>query len=135
VIDFDALGKAENVGWVPKGQSCLYPGDQYCMVAISAGGEDATTEREFNLKTGEFVSSGFTLPHSKQGVSWVDKDTLLVDRDWGAGTMTNSGYAFVVKRWKRGTPLDSATEVFRGRRRTNWGRLRVCCMIPRAISW
>lgn len=114
VIDFDALGKSENVGWVPKGQSCLYPGDQYCMVAISAGGEDATTEREFNIKTGEFVSGGFTLPHSKQGVSWEDKDTLLVDRDWGAGTMTSSGYAFVVKRWKRGTPLESATEVFRG---------------------
>ena len=114
VIDFDALGKAEHVGWVPKGQSCLYPGDQYCMVAISAGGEDATTEREFNLKAGEFVANGFTLPHSKQGVGWVDKDTLLVDRDWGPGTMTNSGYAFVVKQWKRGTPLDSATEVFRG---------------------
>ncbi len=114
VIDFDALGKAEHVGWVPKGQSCLYPNDQYCMVAISAGGEDATTEREFNLKTDQFVADGFTLPHSKQGVSWVDKDTLLVDRDWGAGTMTSSGYAFIVKQWKRGTPLDSATEVFRG---------------------
>jgi prolyl oligopeptidase len=114
VIDFDQLGRTEHVGWVPKGQSCLYPGDQYCMVSISAGGEDAVTEREFNLKTGEFVPEGFTLPHSKQGVSWVDKDTLLVDRDWGQGTMTNSGYAFVVKRWKRGTPLESATEVFRG---------------------
>ncbi len=114
VIDFDALGKQEHIGWVPKGLSCLFPGDQYCMVAISAGGEDATTEREFNLKTGQFVDAGFTLPHSKQGVSWVDKDTLLVDRDWGPGTMTNSGYAFIVKQWKRSAPLDSATEIFRG---------------------
>lgn len=114
VIDFDALGKKENVGWVPKGVSCLYPGDRYCMVAISAGGEDATTEREFDLKGGQFVPAGFELPHSKQGASWVDKDTLLVDRDWGQGTMTNSGYAFVVKRWKRDTPLETATEVFRG---------------------
>ena len=114
VIDFDALGKAESVGWVPKGLSCLYPGDQLCMVALSAGGEDATTEREFDLKTGKFAGAGFTLPHSKQNVSWVDQDTLLVDRDWGPGTVTNSGYAFVVKQWKRGTPLDSAKEVFRG---------------------
>ena len=114
VIDFDALGQTEHVGWVPKGQSCLFPGDRFCMVAISAGGEDATTEREFNLQTGEFVSGGFALPHSKQGVSWVDKDTLLVDRDWGPGTVTNSGYAFIVKQWRRGTPLNSATEVFRG---------------------
>jgi len=28
--------------------------------------------------------------------------------------MTKSGYPFVVKEWKRGTPLDSAKEVFRG---------------------
>ena len=28
--------------------------------------------------------------------------------------MTQSGYPFVVKEWKRGTPLDSAKEVFRG---------------------
>ena len=121
VIDFDALGKAENVGWVPKGQSCLYPNDQFCMVAISAGGEDATTDREFDLKAGKFVPDGFTLPHSKQGVSWVNKDTLLVDRDWGPGTVTDSGYAFVVKRWTRGTPLASAQEVFRGQRTDQLG--------------
>ena len=114
VIDVDALGKAENVGWVFKGESCLYPGDQYCIVNLSAGGEDAVTEREFDLKSGHFVPNGFTLPHSKQNVNWVDKDTLLVERDWGPGTMTDSGYPFVVKRWKRGTPLDSAVEVFRG---------------------
>ncbi len=114
VLDFDALGKAEHVGWVSKGQSCLYPGDQYCLASLSAGGEDAVTDREFDLKAGQFVPGGFTLPHSKQNASWVDKDTLLVDRDWGPGTMTSSGYAFVVKQWKRGAPLESATELFRG---------------------
>jgi prolyl oligopeptidase len=114
VIDFDALGKAEHVGWVPRGLSCLYPGDRYCMVQLSAGGEDAVSAREFDLKSGQFVPDGFQLPHSKQNVAWMDKDTLLVERDWGTGTMTNSGYPFVVKEWKRGTPLDSAKEVFRG---------------------
>ena len=114
VIDIDALGKQDNVKWVAKGLDCLYPGDRYCMVALSAGGEDATTQREFDLKSGQFVPTGFNLPHSKQFVAWLDKDTLLVTRDWGPGTMTASGYPFVVKLWKRGTPLDSAKEVFRG---------------------
>jgi prolyl oligopeptidase len=114
VIDYDALGKAEKTGWVPRGLTCLYPGTSVCMVQLSAGGEDAVTVREFNLQTGKFVDGGFQLPHSKQSVAWVDGDTLLVQRDWGAGTMTNSGYPFVVKEWKRGTPLDKATEVFRG---------------------
>ena len=115
VIDYDALGKKDNVKWVSKGVNCLYPGDHYCMVTLSAGGEDADSQREFDLKSGQFVTGGFTLPHSKQSVSWLDKDTLLVARDWGAGTMTSSGYPFVVKLWKRGTPLDSAKEVFRGK--------------------
>jgi prolyl oligopeptidase len=114
VLDIDALGKAEHVGWVNRGMNCLYPGDQYCVVDLSAGGEDAVTGREFDLKTSQFVPSGFILPHSKQGVSWIDKDTLLVERDWGPGTMTSSGYPFVVKEWHRGTPLDSAKEIFRG---------------------
>ncbi len=114
VVDFDALGKGDGERWVSKGFSCLYPGDQYCMVNLSAGGEDAVTSREFDLKAGTFVAGGFTVPHSKQSVSWKDKDTLLIARDWGPGTMTKSGYPFVVKEWKRGTPLDSAKEVFRG---------------------
>ncbi len=114
VIDYDALAKADNVKWVAKGLSCLYPGDGLCLVNLSAGGEDADTEREFDLKTGQFVAGGFVLPKSKQDVTWVDKDTLLVSRDWGPGTMTKSGYPFVVKEWKRGTPLDDAKEVYRG---------------------
>ena len=100
------------------GLNCLYPGNGLCLVSLSAGGEDAETLREFDLKTGKFVEHGFVLPHSKQNVGWLDKDTLLVARDWGAGTMTKSGYPFVVKLWKRGQPLDQAKEVFRGTRTT-----------------
>jgi len=114
VLDYDALGAKDGVKWVSKGMNCLYPEDELCMVTLSAGGEDADTQREFNIKTGKFVEGGFVLPHSKQNLAWVDKDTLLVARDWGAGTMTTSGYPFVIKEWKRGTPLESAKEVYRG---------------------
>ena len=115
VLDIDELNRAENAKWVSRGVNCLYPGDEYCVAVLSNGGEDATTAREFNLKQAKFVSGGFVLDHSKQNIGWEDKDTLLVARDWGAGTLTGSGYPFVVKRWKRGTPLDSASEVFRGK--------------------
>jgi prolyl oligopeptidase len=114
IIDYDALAKADNEKWVQKGMNCQYPGTGLCLVGLSAGGEDAETLREFDLKTAKFVEGGFVLPKSKQRVSWEDKDTLLIARDWGAGTMTPSGYPFIVKRWKRGTPLDQAVEVFRG---------------------
>ncbi|QKS00745.1 S9 family peptidase [Sphingomonas sp. CL5.1] len=114
LLDLDALSKAEGKKWVWKGATCLQPEERLCLVQLSEGGEDAVELREFDLSTGRFVEGGFRLPTSKQGATWVDKDTLLVSRDWGQGTMTASSYPFVVKLVKRGEPLDRATEVFRG---------------------
>lgn len=114
LIDLDALSKTEGKKWVWKGATCLQPEERLCLVALSEGGEDAITYREFDLETGRFVADGFALPKSKQGATWIDNDTLLVSRDWGKGTMTASSYPFVVKMVKRGQPLAAATEVFRG---------------------
>jgi prolyl oligopeptidase len=114
VIDYDALGRNEKQSWVGEGLTCLQPEEEFCMAALSAGGEDAVTLREINLKTAKFVEGGFVLPHGKQTVAWKDHDTLLISRDWGPGTMSESGYPITVREWKRGTPLDTAREVFRG---------------------
>lgn len=114
VLDLDALSKAEGKKWVWKGTTCRKPDEKRCMLSLSDGGEDATTEREFDLATGKFVEGGFTLPTSKQGLDWLDDDTLILARDWGEGTMTASGYPFVIKTLKRGQPLSAATEVYRG---------------------
>ena len=113
-LDIDALGKAEQKQWVWKGATCLQPDEQLCLVALSEGGEDAVTYREFDLKTQQFVADGFVLPKSKQSAAWVSKDMLLVARDWGEGTTTRSGYAFVLKELKRGQALTDAREVYRG---------------------
>ena len=72
------------------------------------------TLREFDLGQGAFVEDGFSLPSGKQEVAWLDADTLLLAREWQPGEMTRSGYAFVVKRVKRGQPLAAAVEVYRG---------------------
>ena len=114
VLDYDALGAAEKQSWVGAGMNCLMPEEELCMVALSAGGEDANTMREFNLKSGTFVENGFQLPRGKQSFAWLDKDTLLVSRDWGPGTISSAGYPLTVRTWKRGTPLEAAKEVFRG---------------------
>ncbi|WP_298814595.1 prolyl oligopeptidase family serine peptidase [uncultured Sphingomonas sp.] len=114
-LDLDALSRTENKKWVWKGLTCLEPDERRCLVALSEGGEDAVTYREFDLETGAFVANGFNLPTSKQGADWIDADTLIVSRDWGPGTMTGSGYPFVVKRVKRGQPLSQAEEIYRGK--------------------
>jgi len=119
VLDYDALGKQDQKSWVGKGLTCIEPEEEHCMVALSVGGEDAITLREFDLKSGKFVDSGFVLPRGKQRVEWLDRDTLLIARDWGAGTMSEAGYPITVRKWKRGTPLGSSVEVYRGSTKDN----------------
>ncbi len=115
LLDLDALSAAEKSNWVWAGADCEPLGEKRCLVALSDGGEDANTLREFDLGTRCFVDGGFVLPKSKQWVSWETPDSLIAARDWGAGTMTASGYPFVVKRVNRGQSLEAATEVFRGK--------------------
>jgi prolyl oligopeptidase len=117
VLDIDALAKAENANWIWKGADCRPITHDRCLVSLSNGGKDAVEIREFDLKTRSFVEGGFRLPESKQSVEWLDADTLILTRDWGEGTTTESGYGFVVKTLKRGQPLSAAKEVFRGDRK------------------
>ena len=114
VLDLDALSKAEGKKWVWKGASILDPDERLALINLSDGGEDAVSLREFDLETGKFVDGGFAIPTSKQNEAWLDRDTILIARDWGDGTMTKSGYPFVVKTLKRGEPLSSAREIYRG---------------------
>ncbi|MFT3726906.1 MAG: prolyl oligopeptidase family serine peptidase [Terricaulis sp.] len=113
VLDFDALSAAEHANWVFKGADCL-DGTTRCLIALSDGGRDSSTYREFDIATRAFVPNGFVVPDAKSNVSWRDQNTLLVGTDWGPGSMTESGYPFIVKAWSRGTPLTSAVEVIRG---------------------
>mgnify|MGYP003630778966 CR=1 FL=1 len=119
IVDFDRLSADEGRNWVYKGADCLRQVGKparHCLVSLSDGGKDAVINREFDLATRAFVPDGFVTPEAKQGVAWVDADTLLIASDWGEGTVTDSGYPFIVRRWHRGTPLDAAEEVIRGAR-------------------
>jgi prolyl oligopeptidase len=114
LIDVDALGQAEKQSWVWHGADCLAPDYKRCLVSLSPGGTDADIVREWDRTTRTFVDGGFTLPQAKSSVTWENGDTLLVATDYGAGSMTASGYPRIVKRWKRGTPLSAAEIVAEG---------------------
>ncbi len=115
VLDVDALAKAEKENWVWAGSNCLPPAYERCMLSFSRGGGDATVKREFDVTTRSFVASGFALPEAKSDIAWRDADTLYVGTDFGPGSMTDSGYPRVVKRWSRGTPLATTVSVFEGK--------------------
>ncbi len=114
LIDVDALGKAEGKSWVWKGATCRAPAWDRCMVALSDGGGDAVTTREFDVAGAAFVEGGFTLPTAKASVDWAGPDALYVATDFGAGSLTSSGYPRILKRWQRGTALTDAAVVGSG---------------------
>jgi prolyl oligopeptidase len=114
VVDLDALSKSEKANWFWQGADCFEPAQQPCMANLSDGGEDASTAREIDLDTGKFVEGGFALPRGKQMYAWESPDTLLVTREWTSGELTRSGYPYIIKRLKRGAPLNDAVEIFRG---------------------
>ena len=119
LLDIDALARAEGKDWVFKGASCLPPAETRCLINLSDGGKDAVVVREFDLTTKAFVPAqgrdgGFVLPEGKHRISWRDADTLLVATDFGPGTLTESGYPYIVKSLTRGQTLAQATEVYRG---------------------
>jgi prolyl oligopeptidase len=113
LLDVDALATAENANWVYQGAECD-PSGVRCMISLSNGGLDASTDREFDVEARSFVDGGFVVPEAKSNIGWLDRDTLLVATNWGDGSLTESGYPFILKAWRRGTPLASATEIMRG---------------------
>ena len=116
LIDIDAMSAADNKKWVFKGATCLSPAYVDCMVSLSNGGGDAVEVREFDLNRAAFIPNGFFLPNAKSEVSWAGPDALFVGTDFGPGTVTDSGYARIVKLWKRGTPLTAATTLAEGQK-------------------
>lgn len=116
VLDLDALGKAEGRNWVWGGAQILRAGGwRRALVSLSPGGSDAVVVREFDIESRSFVKGGFELPEAKSEVSWIDRDHIYVNTDFGPGSMTTSGYPRIGKRWRRGTPLASASTVFEGK--------------------
>ncbi len=114
VVDVDALAASEGQPWVWKGANCLPPAYKRCLVSLSRGGADAIEVRELDTTTKSFVAGGFTLPEAKSSTGWRSEDEIWVGTNFGAGSLTTSGYPNIIKLWKRGTPLADARVVYTG---------------------
>ena len=116
VIDVDALAAADDENWVWAGADVIEPDHTLALISLSRGGADAVVVREFDMRTREFVVGGFELPEAKTQITWADENTVLLGTDFGADSLTESGYARLVKRWRRGQPLADAVTVYAGER-------------------
>lgn len=111
ILDVDALSAAEGQKWVFH-DIVISPNKKRALIFLSPGGTDADVLREFDLDTRSFVEDGFLLPVAKGGAEWFSDDELFIARDLGPETVTSSGYARLLKRWKRGETLDKAQTIF-----------------------
>jgi prolyl oligopeptidase len=116
LIDVDELARGDDENWVWAGAAIIEPERTRALISLSRGGSDAAIVREFDMCTRQFVSDGFALPEAKTQICWADQDTVLVGTDFGEGSLTESGYPRVVKRWCRGRPLAEAQTLFEGSR-------------------
>ena len=119
-ISFDALAEREGLRWQFRpgwlNPVCDSKLGSRCLLALSPDGGDRTVLREFDLAAGRFVGAaegGFAIATpARTYVAWVDRDTVMVSSDFGAGSMSEAGYAIQARLWKRGQPLAQAKLVF-----------------------
>ena len=114
LIDVDELAAEDDENWVWAGADVIEPDLTLALVGLSRGGSDASVVREFDMRTRQFVAGGFELPEAKTDVTWQDADTVIVGTDFGPGSLTDSGYPRITKRWTRGKPLAEAETLFTG---------------------
>jgi prolyl oligopeptidase len=114
LLDLDALAEAEDENWVWQSVAVLRPSNDRALISLSRGGADANVVREFDIERREFLADGFALPEAKSDIGWIDAGRVFVGTDFGPDSLTTSGYPRIVKEWRRGTPLSSATTVFEG---------------------
>ena len=115
ILDLDALNKAENATWVWHGAQCLRPDYRRCLISLSDGGSDADETREYDLEKREFIKDGYYRPAAKGSMSWIDENHVFIQTDFGKDSMSSSGYPREARLWTRGTPLEQAELVYRGK--------------------
>jgi prolyl oligopeptidase len=114
VLDVDELARRDDTNWVWAGADVIEPDYSRALISLSHGGSDAAIVREFDMRTRQFVADGFEVPEAKTRITWEDENTVLLGTDFGEDSLTESGYPRLVKRWRRGQPLDEAETVFSG---------------------
>ncbi|RVW01630.1 prolyl oligopeptidase family serine peptidase [Rhodococcus spongiicola] len=116
LVDVDELAEREGENWVWSGAQVLRPDQNLALVSLSRGGADAVVVREFDLTTRTFgdTEDRFHVAEGKTDIGWIDSESVYIGTDFGEGTLTDSGYPRLVKRWHRGRLLAEAVTVFEG---------------------
>ncbi|MBX3041111.1 MAG: S9 family peptidase [Bdellovibrionaceae bacterium] len=100
LLDLDLFSREQGQEW-NFSSALLSPKGERVLVALSQGGKDACWVREFDLGKKAFVMGGFEIPVSKARYAWTSEDSLIVGGETPE-LQNRSGYARVIRIWKRG---------------------------------
>ncbi|WP_233234222.1 prolyl oligopeptidase family protein [Bordetella sp. LUAb4] len=112
--DEDGSGDGEDaVRWTLQDFELRYPDYDRALVSLSPDGADACIVMEFDVEARCFVEDGFEIPDEGQHcIGWIDRDTVYVGWDDSAvhesPALTNAGNPRQIRKWRRGTPLETA---------------------------
>ena len=107
LLDVDELARADDENWVWAGADVIEPDYTLALISLSRGG--AGRDGRPRIRHGRHANSSPTASSCRKpnrACRGQNHDTVLVGTDFGAGSLTDSGYPRVVKRWRRGQPLD-----------------------------
>lgn len=117
VLDLDALNRRARTDYelmfFDMDAQCLPPTYERCLLPLARGGSSLIEYREFNISTGHFVRGGFSTPPIRDDIAWLNENEVIVGDTLDGSPALVSGFARVIRHWRRGTPLSSATEIFR----------------------
>lgn len=117
VLDLDALNRQGGTDYelmfFDMRAQCLPPGYERCLLPLARGGSSLIEYREFDDVTGQFVKGGFSTPPIRDDIAWLSENEVVVGDALHGSPALASGFARVIRLWRRGTPLSSAPAIFR----------------------
>lgn len=117
VLDLDALNRREGTDYelmfFDMRAQCLPPGYARCLLPLARGGSSLIAYREFDDVTGQFVKGGFSTPPIRDDIAWLSGNEVVVGEALRGSPALASGFARIIRLWRRGTPLYSARPIFR----------------------
>jgi prolyl oligopeptidase len=84
------------------------------LLPLSVGGADTVETFELDVELRELVKDGFSISEGRVSVAWMDIDHILVNHLTHGGLKSKAGWPVTTYLWKRGTPLQSAQQIFQG---------------------
>lgn len=117
LLDVAAYNKAHGTNFqimfLDPAEQCRAPAFDRCLIPFAEGGSSLLQYREFDLDAGVFVEGGFETPPVRAGVAWLDRDTLAIGHALGGVPALKSGFPGAIYRWRRGTPIEKSSLIFR----------------------